>query len=325
METVQGQLIWFPNELSQQSDILFKDWYLSRFLPLIQQRVKRSTFSNYLRLSHSHILPFFAQMKLAKIDDQTMQEFIHILQEKELSISSIRLIFSIVKQAMNEAVFQGIITRKLERKIYFPKEKPKKVHSLSLAQQLTLEKLARNHKHGLPILLSLYAGLRIGEISGLTWEDIDFERNLLRVNKTIVRIKSTYPDQKKTQVISDTPKTSLSNRVVPLTKSLKELLLLERARSSSRYLVFTNNGLAEPRVISYRFKKLISETDFKDAHFHMLRHTFATRAIEQGIDIVSLSRILGHQSVKLTLDIYSDSMMEQRQKEIMKLENIFSM
>lgn len=169
----------------------------------------------------------------------------------------------------------------------------------------------------------MYAGLRIGEVSGLRWTDIDFDQNLIRVERTVHRIIDEQNPGVKTQLVLAEPKTSQSKRVIPLTESLKEYLLDKRKNATSAYLIHSRKTLAEPRVINYRFKKLIQDTSFSSIHFHVLRHTFATRCLEQGMDIASLSKILGHQSTKLTLDTYADSLLEHRHKEMKKIDLLF--
>ncbi|WP_265459940.1 tyrosine-type recombinase/integrase [Enterococcus sp. HY326] len=302
---------------------LYCIWLEKVFFPILEKRIKASTYTTYYRLYKKNILTFFNQITFEELTEELLQEFISYLCEKGLKSNSIRLILSLVKQSISEAVHQKLLTINPIQRLQFPKQKSEKIIALELHQQKELEKLAKLSHDGLPIMISLYSGLRIGEICGLTWEDIDFELSLIRVNKTVNRVLSKTGGNKRTEVVISPPKTDFSNRLVPLSKTLSDYLKKVKKNSYSSYVVSVRDGLAEPRVVGYRFKKLISNTEFSEIHFHMLRHTFATRCIENNMDIVTLSRIMGHQSTKLTLDIYSDSLMEQRKKEILKIDNLF--
>lgn len=162
--------------------------------------------------------------------------------------------------------------------------------------------------------------MRIGEISGLKWTDINFEENLIQVKRTVSRILNEEGITYKTKVDMDKPKTWDSERIIPLAENLKKYLLERRRKQDSEYVVSCKGRFAEPRVINYRFQKIVSNLDIGNIHFHVLRHTFATRCLENGADIASLSRLMGHQSTRMTLDIYTDSLLEKRQEVIQTLD-----
>nr|OTP53695.1 hypothetical protein A5881_000592 [Enterococcus termitis] len=195
--------------------------------------------------------------------------------------------------------------------------------ALTVNEQKQLEYFAFKEKGCSAIILALYSGLRIGEISGLKWSDIDFENGTIYVNRTIFRVNS-HSEGRKTEVLVGIPKTDQSSRVVPLAGNLKNYLLAKKALSASSYVVSCKNKMTEPRVIRYRFKKVVEASGIRNIHFHSLRHTFATRCLEERVDISSLSKLLGHTSAKMTLDTYADSVLESRQKAIFKIDKLMT-
>ena len=170
----------------------------------------------------------------------------------------------------------------------------------------------------LGVLISLYSGLRIGEVCGLKWKDIDFENKVLNVRRTIQRV---YLGERESKIISTTPKSKKSIRKIPLAKILIEKLKpLSTLYSKEDYII---NGLSdkytEPLVYRYTYQSVLKECNVPYRKYHCLRHTFATRCIRVGMDIKSLSEVLGHSNIGITLSTYVHSSYEVKKKYIDKL------
>ncbi|MGN1087293.1 MAG: site-specific integrase, partial [Porcipelethomonas sp.] len=174
----------------------------------------------------------------------------------------------------------------------------------------------------LGIALSMSTGIRIGELCALQWNEIDLKKSILTVRKTMQRIQ-TYESHEKTKIIIAEPKSLCSRREIPLPQFLCDTLRNFRRNNNCFLLSGESERFVEPRALSYTFKKYVKECGLKNVNFHALRHTFATRCVESGFDIKTLSEILGHSSVKITLDRYVHSSMELKRKNMEKLAEIF--
>ncbi|MCB5953520.1 tyrosine-type recombinase/integrase [Enterococcus sp. CWB-B31] len=295
-----------------------EDWMYYWLGTILKKTIKDSTYYNYLRLLQRHILPELGSLKLYQLKRNDIQTFVDRLYERGLSPGYIQNNYNLLKNGLAAACRREYLNETPCKQILLPKYKRKRVKALTYAQQRVLEEEALQETSCSPIILALYSGMRIGEISGLKWSDINFEENSLSICRTTSRILDEKGTKRITKLSLTAPKTLNSERVIPLAENLKRYLLINFQKANSEYVITCKGGVAEPRVINYRFKKLIEKLGMKDIHFHTLRHTFATRCLENGVDIASLSRLLGHQSTKMTLDVYTDSMLEKRQ-EAMKI------
>lgn len=289
----------------------------------MKHRIKISTYLSYQARIETYIIPFLGNNKLIHLKKQNIDAFLHYLSTLELSSSTIRSIFIVLKSAMNRALLENYILSDPCEDIVLKVETKANIRALSQKNQREIEAISLQEKACSAVILALYTGMRIGEISALRWEDVDFERNVIFVRKTLYRVP---PENKgeKTKLIFGEPKTKASKRTIPIADNLKEYLLLKKAASHSDYVISCKNSFAEPRVISYRFKKVLFKANVDKIQFHALRHTFATRCVEQGIDIATLSKLLGHSSIKLTLDTYTDSMWESRKNAIYVIDGLLS-
>ncbi|EOL50466.1 tyrosine-type recombinase/integrase [Enterococcus caccae] len=299
-----------------------KEWLVFWLTVDVKNRVKPTTYSNYVRLAEKHIFSSIGSTPLTKIRSNDLQNFIYELQDKGLSPGSVRNVITLLRKAFCEAHKKGYVTGNLYKTLELPKLKTAEIDVLTIPQQRKLEKVALQELGCSPIILSLYSGIRIGEISGLKWSDIDFESNVIHVRRTISRITNENSIDSKTKLVAGTPKSASSIRKIPLAKNLKKYLMNKKADSSSVYVIGTGSELMEPRAITYKFKKTIKTANLPDFKFHVLRHTFATRCIEKGADIASVSKILGHQSIKMTLDTYTGSLFETRKKAISTVDKL---
>ena len=185
--------------------------------------------------------------------------------------------------------------------------------------------LTDTDRQKLGILICLFTGIRIGELCALKWENILLADRILRIDKTMQRIQyaeSNTPT--KTHIIITEPKSESANRTIPLQNSLVCILKRFIAKPNCYVLSGSSKCFIEPRTMQNKFKIYLSESNIEDANFHSLRHTFATRCIELGFDVKTLSEILGHSSVKTTLDRYVHSSMELKRNNMEKLDLLCS-
>jgi integrase len=304
------------------NEITFSEWLQFWFTTKARNQVKKTTYSSYYRLITKHIIPYFDGLMLNKMELNNIQEFINYLEKYGLSAGTIRNIFSILNKCLSEAKIQRYIYENPCADVVLPKNYKKEVKVLTLQQQRKIEMLALKESWCSPIILALYSGLRVGEISGLKWQDIDFENNIIKVRRTVSRVVAENSHKAKTELIEGTPKSKYSIRDIPLAKNLKKYLIKYKQQAESEYVISKTQNITEPRIITYRFKRTITLAGLENINFHVLRHTFATRCIENGIDIASVSKILGHQSIKMTLDTYTGSLMDTRRKAMNKLDKL---
>lgn len=170
----------------------------------------------------------------------------------------------------------------------------------------------------LGIILCLYTGLRIGELLALEWSDIDFSKGELTVSKTCHDAKTENGYKR----ITDTPKTTASRRVIPIPRQILPFLREQKKKSHSTFVV-GEDKLQSVRSYQYSFSLLLKKLGIPHRGFHALRHTFATRALECGMDVKTLSEILGHKNSVVTLNRYVHSLMPHKHDAMNRLGKLF--
>ncbi|WP_430602300.1 hypothetical protein IGJ02_002626 [Enterococcus sp. DIV0724b] len=280
---------------------------------LVIGQVKKSTFASYKTKLNNHIVPYIGHKKLSLLQKKDILELLFYLGDKGLSTTTIHNTLTIFKGALTKAVVEKALVENPFDGVVFPPIKKKAITILSLEQQKKLESIELQKKECSPIIIALYTGLRIGEISGLTWADIDLDNRIIHVVRTVQRISVTGKTAK-TEILFDLPKSKQSLRKIPIAQNLYTYLSQKKEATQGSFVINNHNSYAEPRLINYHFRRAIKQAEITGIHFHALRHTFATRCIENGIDIATLSHLLGHQSIKLTLDTYAGSLWETREQ-----------
>ncbi|KAF1297556.1 hypothetical protein BAU15_07545 [Enterococcus sp. JM4C] len=279
----------------------------------IRRNVKISTYTTYHYKMVHYVCPYFETISLSRLTTATVQGFVDYLSTLGLSATTIRTTIQILKRSLREAIKRNILLIDPFYEVIYPMKIQKKIFALTEEEQASLEKFASQHAKGFPIVLALHTGMRIGEISALKWTDIDLNKGEISVSRTLQRLSSSSLTNETT--INEGPaKSPSAHRIIPLNDKIWGLLKEKQKTATSPYVVGHNQHFYEPRTITYQFKKILSKLKLRSIHFHQLRHTFATRLLEKGADIASVSALLGHHSAKLTLDVYIDSLMTQRKK-----------
>lgn len=299
---------------------------LSKWQESNEIRLKGGTKTRYENLINSHIIPELGELKLSEISATTINGFLTTKLMKgrldgsgPLSPSYVRSISLVITSALNYAVAEGYM-QAFKNKINKPTITKSELPILSLENQKVLEQhlKAELTPTSIGILISLYTGLRIGEICALCWNDINLNTRTIYVRHTVSRVKSAGTDSK-TELILDEPKTASSKRVVPIPSPLFNAILDYRRDATSIYVVSSTDSFVSPRTYDARFHRVLSDCHLEDLNYHGLRHTFATRCIEAGVDVKSLSEILGHANVSITLNTYVHSSLEMKKSQLEKL------
>ncbi len=314
----------YPNTSKDQFDttmeMLLRKWQEANAI-----RLKGGTKIRYENIINTHIIPDLGNLKINEITKGTVNSFLNNkLQNGRLDGSGglspnyVRSISMIISSALNYAVEEGYPVT-LKGKINKPSATKDEFAILSIENQRILEEKIKESPDptNIGIMISLYTGLRIGEICALNWQDINLKERTIHVKHTVSRVKSNA-ENTKTQLILDEPKTPSSKRDVPIPSPL--FAVLSNCYKDNPYYVVSNtDSFISPRTYEFRFHKVLSKCNIKQFNYHGLRHTFATRCIEAGVDIKSLSEILGHSSVSLTLNTYVHSSLEMKKIQLEKL------
>lgn len=298
----------------------FQEWGF-QWLRAIQNEVKPSTYANYEHKLTHYVLSVIGNYALNELDEESGLELLESLKQRGLKPSTIQVIFRITNQCMHYAIRKELLKINPFSSVKLPKVVQTKDQALTKQEQKKLEKAASTESNGwgLPVLLALHAGLRIGEASALAWSDVDFEKKLIHIKATFQRIQGVW-DNKKTSLVYSSSKTTSSIRSIPMSKTLEKALLKHKTKAVGPFVLSEKQTPSEPRLLTYHFHKIRRKAGLEQVHYHQLRHTFATRCIETNADISSLSSLMGHSSVKLTLDTYTGSLMEQRVQVVNQME-----
>lgn len=304
---------------------LMEEWMESR-----RNEVKESTFAHYKNIVEKHILPALGETCLQNLQTETIDDFLkeklisgRIDRKGGLSPKTVADIRSVLVLALKFARKKHYACQ-IEQDIYYPKIRRSAAKVLTREEQAKLEQFLFQNPSplGLGILLVLYGGLRIGELCALKWKDFNPESGTIRINKTLIRIQNVTSDsQEKTKIMIGQPKTESSNRLIPLSSFLTELLI-KHQKSDETYLITGNKSYLEPRVCLDKYKHILNQAGLHSFTFHSLRHTFATRCVESGFDIKSLSEILGHANINTTLQRYVHPSIETKKQQMDRLEEI---
>ena len=283
-----------------------------------QQYVKMSTYCAYSLLLSNHLKPAFA--KEQDITEELVQRFVLGKLEQGLSRNSVKDMLMVLKMVLKYAAKHGYMPwRQID--INFPTERRQnEVKTLSRADQRRLmDHIQANFSFmNLGIYVCLSAGLRIGELCALTWDDLDTDAGVMRISKTLQRIH--MKDKGCTEVIIGTPKSKNSVREIPLAKELQRFIKpLKKVVNGSFYVLTNSSSPTEPRSYRNHYRRLMQQLDLPLLKFHGLRHSFATRCIESKCDYKTVSVLLGHSSISTTLNLYVHPNLDQKKKCIERM------
>ena len=282
-----------------------------------------------------HVVPALGRHKLQRLRTEHVQAFYNEEQEKGFAPGTIRKTHAVLRSALDQAMSNKIIMRNPCIGVKLPKPKQEEIEYLEVWEQRKLLETLTDTSNDRAILLALHTGLRSSELCGLRWKDIGADS--LTVAQVCIR-SHTFKGQERqgTELIFNTPKTEKSNRTIPLPKRVQELLIDQRREYIQKKLAaggaWADNDLVfctqlgtplESRNLLRTYHKVLKAVGLKKRGLHTLRHTFATRAIESGMDVRTLSEILGHEDVSTTLNLYCHSSLDTKREGMERMSALF--
>lgn len=306
------------------------DYWLSIWLESKKAFIKQSTFIRYKNIIENHIKPHLGRLMINEIDTACIQNFIisksisgKIDGSGGLSPKTLCDILLIIKETFiyvgdlipisNRIDYKKIVIKKATREM--------RVLSPSEEKQLNGVLLKQTDRYKMGVLICLYTGIRIGELCALKWKNISLPEQTIKIESTLQRLQiEGIENECKTKIIISEPKTFSSLRTIPIPQFL--LPIIENFQNTPESFVLSGSEqiIVEPRTMQNHFKKYLEIGGINDANFHSLRHTFATRCVESEFDLKALSEILGHSSVKITLDKYVHTTMKQKKNNMQKIK-----
>lgn len=242
-----------------------------------------------------------------------------------LSAKTVTDVLTVIRSVLKFAIKKGMFVPCDGRTIRIKHvSKPMRVFNRAEQEKLCKHILSESDPCNIGILICLFTGLRIGEICALRWEDVSFSDQTIYVHNTLQRIQNQSGEESKTKIVVTTPKSSCSIRTIPIPDELSGILAAYQKSATGYLLTNDNLKFIEPKTMQNKFKKTLILSGIESANFHALRHTFATRCIELGFDVKSLSEILGHATVNITMNRYVHPTIELKKENMKKLNSLLT-
>lgn len=302
------------------------DWFES-----IESQTKESTRNKYLNMLNSYILPLYGDRTLDSITYDFIDSHCNFLlvsggkNGNGLSAKTVTDVLSLIRNVLKYAIRKGMYVPCDGSAIQVKRTAmPMRVLSKTEQEQLCKYILAEPEPCNIGILVCLFTGLRVGEICALRWEDVSFLDQTIHVHHTLQRVQNKLGKGSKTKIVVTTPKSACSIRTIPIPDELNKVLAAYKKSSSGYLLTNDVSRFVEPRTMQNRFKKVLKLNGIEPANFHAIRHTFATRCIEVGFDVKSLSEILGHATVNITMNRYVHPTLELKKENMKKLSSLLA-
>ncbi len=291
--------------------------YLDQWLKSQKTFKKYSTYTNYYNIAHNQIIPNIGNIEVDQLDNDVLQEFVlgqldhgRVDGTGGISQKYVKDVIAVLKLSLDKDI-----------EIQLPYCPPKEVEIFEKSDQIALINHLQSeisHKN-FGILLAIHTGLRIGELCALKWSDINFDINTVHINKTMIR---TYTKEDGSKLNITPPKSRASIRTVPLNKWIMHYAFLLRGQDDE-YIITGREQYIEPNKYRLYYNRMLKDLELPHRKFHALRHTFATRCIECGCDYKSLSEILGHSNVSITMNLYVHPQMELKRKCVELLSDYY--
>lgn len=304
---------------NKQTDRNFVSDYAARWLAAVKLKCKPSTHNKYSNICKNHIVPLIGKQRIADLSSENIEEMLE--KRSSLAPKTRSDILCVIKMIVSYAQQCGLNCQ-LNLKalaIRLPKG-AMRVLSVSEQEKLIEQLIAENSLRSVGILLAMSTGMRIGELCALQRKDISFDNGMLHISATMQRIQIDN-EKARTKIIISEPKSACSIRDIPLSE--QHIRFFRQYYEDMPERAFLLSGeighFVEPAALRYYFGKVAAVCKLEGVHFHTLRHTFATRCVEAGVEIKTLSEILGHENVKITLDRYVHSSVEFKRNNMEKL------
>lgn len=306
--------------------VLFQHWLEDKSL-----RVRRSSLAIYHCHVYAHLIPLFGEYRTDAVTERDLNRICFTelpLRADEKGMLSPKSRIDLIRTLNNVLRFgfeQGYFAQRMQAE--YPKMQKSKINVLRDTELARLEQALYDDfpkRDAFGIYLCLYTGIRVGELCGLKWEDFDLKNGLLYIRRTVQRVSFNDSGGQKTVVMIGPPKSFKSEREIPIPEHLLEYLKKWKKEQKDNYFLSDSPHCYEPRRMQRAYQFYLKKAEIEPLGFHSTRHTFATRWVEAGIDIKTLSEILGHTSIRITMDKYVHISEKTKRENINKIKPFYS-